>query len=176
MQITVIGTSESEDKLALKQAFEVGVLLAKKEVTLVSGGLTGVMNEVSRGAFTNGGDVIAVLPTTDPSDANPFVTHVVATGISHARNLAVVASGDAVIAIGGSYGTLSEIAFALRLGLTVVALGDWAISFPNGQHADLLIAKDPGEAVDLAIKHAIKRERSIERAEAVDDKLDQRWL
>lgn len=93
MQITVIGASESEDKLALKQAFEVGVLLAKKEIALVSGGLSGVMHEASRGAFINGGDVIAVLPTTDPSDSNPFVTHVVATGISHARNLSVVASG-----------------------------------------------------------------------------------
>lgn len=176
MQITVIGASESEDKIALNNAFEVGVLLAKKEITLVSGGLTGVMNEASRGAFTSGGDVIAVLPTTDPSDANPFVTHVVATGISHARNLAVVASGDAVIAIGGSYGTLSEIAFASRLGLTVVSLGDWDISFPDGSKADLLIASDPNEAVDLAINNAKTRVRSIERAESVDDKLDNRWL
>lgn len=81
-----------------------------------------------------------------------------------------------MIAIGGSHGTLSEIAFALKLGLAVVVLGDWNISFPDGSRADFLIAQDAGEAVDLAIENAKTRVRSTERAKAVDDKLDNRWL
>lgn len=172
MQISVIGTSEKENKEALSRAYEVGRLLARAEITLVCGGLTGVMMEASRGAFEAGGDVLGVLPTSDPADANPWVTHTVATGISHARNLSVVASGDAVIAIAGQWGTLSEIAFARKLGLTVVCLGNWQIGFPEGDDPGLLRADTPEEAVSVAREKAIRRERSIEKTEGVDDKLD----
>jgi uncharacterized protein (TIGR00725 family) len=83
------------------------------------------MAAVSRGAAGAGGAVIGVLPGNDPGEANPDCTHVVATGVGHARNLAVVGSGEAVIAIGGEWGTLSEIGHARSLGRTVVALRSW---------------------------------------------------
>jgi uncharacterized protein (TIGR00725 family) len=85
------------------------------------------MAGVARGAAGAGGEVIGVLPWSEPGEANPDCTHVVATGVGHARNLAVVGSGEVVIAIGGEWGTLSEIGFARRLGRTVVALRSWGL-------------------------------------------------
>jgi uncharacterized protein (TIGR00725 family) len=117
-QVAVIGSGvEWEDV-----AEEVGRLLAERGCTVVTGGLGEVMAAAHRGAQSAGGTTIAILPGEDRSAANPWAEHVVVTGIGHARNLAVAASGDAVIAIGGSYGTIAEIALALRLGRTVVAL------------------------------------------------------
>ena len=86
------------------------------------------MAAVSRGAASAGGRVIGVLPGSDPAGGNADLTHVVATGMGHARNVAVVASGEAVIAIGGEWGTLSEIGHARALGRTVVALRTWSLS------------------------------------------------
>ena len=86
------------------------------------------MEGVARGASAAGGTVIGIVPRSSPEQANAYCTHVVATGIGHARNLAVVSSGDAVIAIGGEWGTLSEIAFARELGRRVVALSSWTVS------------------------------------------------
>ena len=114
-QISVIGASEGSEEI-LRVAEAVGRGIAEAGAVLVCGGRTGVMEAASKGAAEAGGIVIGVLPTLSPDDANPYVTHAVATGTGHARNLAVVASGDAVIAIGGEWGTLSEIAFARRLG------------------------------------------------------------
>ncbi len=85
------------------------------------------MAAVSRGAASVGGEVIGVLPGNDPAEANPHATHVVATGVGHARNLAVVGSGEVVIAIGGEWGTLSEIGHARSIGRTVVALRSWTL-------------------------------------------------
>ena len=101
-----------------------------------------------------GGDVIGILPDENPDAANPHVTHVVATGIGQARNLAVVASADAVIAIGGEWGTLSEIAFARRLGRPVVALEGWAAvdAGPAGGGLGVELAIDPASAVELALR------------------------
>jgi hypothetical protein len=86
------------------------------------------MAAVSRGAARVGGEVIGIVPGNDPADANPDCTHVVATGVGHARNLAVVGSGEVVIAIGGEWGTLSEIGHARTLGRTVVALRSWTLA------------------------------------------------
>jgi uncharacterized protein (TIGR00725 family) len=102
-------------------------LLAESGVTVVCGGRTGVMEAVARGAAGAGGTVIGIVPGPSVEEANEFCTHVVATSLGHARNLAVVSSGDAAIAIGGEWGTLSEIAFARRLGRTVVALRSWEL-------------------------------------------------
>ena len=97
-------------------AEEVGRLLAESGCAVVTGGLDEVMAAAHRGAKSAGGATIAILPGESRSAANPWADHVVVTGIGHARNLAVAASGDAVIAVGGSYGTIAEMAFALRLG------------------------------------------------------------
>src|SRR6187431_984883 len=114
-QIAVIGRGAPHEELGAL-AEEVGRGIAERGAVLVCGGMGGVMEAAARGAREAGGDVIGIVPTEDVAPANPYVTHAVATGIGHARNLAVVASADAVIAIGGEWGTLAEIGFARRLG------------------------------------------------------------
>jgi uncharacterized protein (TIGR00725 family) len=126
-QVAVSGGGVDPPRDALAAAEEVGGRLAEAEIRVVCGGLGGVMEAAARGAAAGGGEVIGILPGADPADANPYCTHVVATGIGHARNLAVVASADAVIAIGGEWGTLSEIALARGLDRPVVALGTWSL-------------------------------------------------
>jgi uncharacterized protein (TIGR00725 family) len=128
-QIAVIGSGRcGEGSEAWILAEEVGRLLAEAGATVVCSGRGGVMEAASRGAAGAGGDVIGVLPWVSLGDANPYCTQVVATGIGHARNLAVVASGEAAIAVSGEWGTLSEIAHARNLGRTVVALRSWSVS------------------------------------------------
>ncbi len=109
-------------------AEEVGRRLAEAGVTVVCGGGEGVMEAVSRGAAEAGGRAIGIVPGSFAAAANPYCTEVVASGIGHARNLAVVASGEAVIAIGGEWGTLSEIGHARAIGRTVVTLRSWELS------------------------------------------------
>jgi uncharacterized protein (TIGR00725 family) len=149
----VIGAAEPDPQLA-RPAREVGRRLAEAGAVLVCGGRGGVMEAAAGGAREAGGDVIGILPDEDPDAANPHVTHVVATGIGQARNLAVVASADAVIAIGGEWGTLSEIAFARRLGRRVVALEGWAAvdAGPAGGGLGVEGAIDPASAVELALR------------------------
>jgi uncharacterized protein (TIGR00725 family) len=128
-QVAVIGAGgATEGSEAWTLAEEVGRLLAEAGATVVCGGRGGVMAAVSRGAAAAGGEVIGVLPWTDPTEANPDCTHVVATGVGQARNLAVVGSGQVVIAIGGEWGTLSEIGHARAIGRTVVALRSWTLN------------------------------------------------
>jgi uncharacterized protein (TIGR00725 family) len=125
-QISVIGSGTcAQDSELARLAEEVGRRLAEAGAVVVCGGMGGVMEAASRGASGAGGTVIGIVPTESTGDANPHCTHVVATGIGHARNLAVVASGEAVIAVGGEWGTLSEIGFARRLGRNVVTLRSW---------------------------------------------------
>jgi uncharacterized protein (TIGR00725 family) len=127
-QVAVIGGSAVEEgSEAWKLAEEVGRGLAEAGVIVVCGGGGGVMEAASRAAAEAGGEVIGIVPGTSPEDANEYCTHVVATGIGHARNLAVVSSGEAVIAIGGEWGTLSEIGFARVIGHEVVALRSWEL-------------------------------------------------
>jgi uncharacterized protein (TIGR00725 family) len=151
-QIAVVGKGEPDDALA-PLAEEVGRRLAEANAIVVCGGRGGVMEAAARGARGAGGEVIGVLPGEDPGQANPHVTHVVATGIGQARNLAVVASADAVIAIGGEWGTLAEMAFARRLGRPVVALRSWRVSGEAAMEGGpgIELAAGPGEAVELAL-------------------------
>jgi len=125
-QISVIGVGdcEQDSELALL-AEEVGRRLAEADVTVVCGGLGGVMEAASRGAAQAGGEVIGIVPGFSAREANPYCTHVVASAIGYARNLAVVASGAAAIAVGGEWGTLSEIGHARTFDRTVVALRSW---------------------------------------------------
>jgi hypothetical protein len=118
IQVSVIGSGAAHEPAAE----EVGRLLAERGCVVVTGGLGGVMAAAHRGAKAAGGTTIAILPGERREDANPWADHVVVTGVGHARNLAVAASGDAVIAVGGSWGTVAEIAFAMRLGRRVVIL------------------------------------------------------
>jgi uncharacterized protein (TIGR00725 family) len=120
-QVSVFGAGTPTPR-ERELARQVGRLLAEAGVTVVTGGLGGVMEEASRCAAEAGGQVLAILPGEDPHAANPYATAVVATGTGHARNLAVAASGDAAIAIGHGWGTLSEIAFARAAGRPVVVL------------------------------------------------------
>ena len=127
------------------RAEEIGRLLAERGCTVVCGGLGEVMAAVARGAKSAGGTTIGILPGETRADANEWIDHAVVTGIGHARNLAVAASGDAVIAVGGAWGTLAEIAFARRLGRPVVILE------PGWELEGVVRAATPAEAVDAAL-------------------------
>jgi hypothetical protein len=144
VQVSVIGSGAEHES----RAEEVGRLLAERGCTVVTGGLGQVMAAASRGAKSAGGTTIGILPGKDPSDANEWVDHVVVTGLGHMRNFAVAASGDAVIAVGGSWGTLSEIAFAKLLGKPVVVLE------PGWELEGVDRAATPEEAVDYVLSRA----------------------
>ena len=154
-QIAVIGKGTRDDELG-PLAEEVGRRIGEAGAVLVCGGMSGVMEAASRGARTAGGDVIGIVPSEDPARANPYVTHAVATGIGHARNLAVVGSGDAVIAIGGEWGTLAEIGLARRLGKRVAALRSWAVTGPGDMKGGpgIDVVADAAEAVELSLSAA----------------------
>jgi hypothetical protein len=141
VQVAVIGSGAEHEE----RAEEVGRLLAERGATVVTGGRGEVMAAASRGAKLAGGTTIGIVPGESRAEANEWADHVVATGIGHARNLAVVASGDAVIAVGGRYGTLAEIGLALTLGRRVVVLD------PGWEIDGTLRAATPQEAVELAL-------------------------
>jgi uncharacterized protein (TIGR00725 family) len=162
MIIAVIGNSSCSPQEA-KLAETVGELLAQQGVTVICGGLGGVMEAVCRGAKSKGGLTAGILPGQDSSMANPWVDIPVVTGLGEARNVAVVKSAQAVIAIGGSYGTLSEIAYALKSRIPVIGLNTWSLS-RNGQEDDSIIrVQTATEAVDKAISLA-KRHKNHEIA------------
>jgi uncharacterized protein (TIGR00725 family) len=144
IQVSVVGSGAEHEE----NAEQVGRLLAERGATVVTGGLGEVMAAAARGAKGAGGTTIGILPGETRVDGNPWLDHVVVTGIGHGRNLAVVASGDAVIAVGGRYGTLAEIGFALTLGRPVVVLE------PGWQVEGTQRAQTPEEAVELALIRA----------------------
>jgi uncharacterized protein (TIGR00725 family) len=126
--VAVIGSGRVEPGSELARlAEEVGARLAEAGVALVCGGLGGVMEAACRGAAGAGGTAIGIVPGHLVSEANSHCTHVVASGIGHGRNLAVVSSGEVVIAVGGEWGTLSEIGFARAIGRDVIALRSWEL-------------------------------------------------
>jgi uncharacterized protein (TIGR00725 family) len=145
VQVSVVGSGAEH----VAAAEEVGRLLAERGCTVVTGGGGEVMAAACRGAKRAGGTTIGILPGEHRGDANPWVDHVVVTGIGHARNLAVAASGDAVIAVGGSWGTTAEIAFARRLGRPVVILE------PGLELPGIPRAATPAEAVELALSSRV---------------------
>ena len=149
-QVAVIGGGSAREEL-LELAGEVGRRLAEAGAVLVCGGRGGVMEAASRGAREAGGVVIGILPGLSPGEANEHVTYAIATGVGHARNLAVVASGDAVIAIGGEWGTLSEIALARRLGHPVAALRSWTLENAAVDDLGITESSDAAEAVAFAL-------------------------
>lgn len=140
-QISVIGSGVEHER----RAEEVGRLLAERGCTVVCGGLGEVMAAAARGAKSAGGTTIGILPGTDRREANEWIDHVIVTGLGHSRNAIVAASGDAVIAVGGRHGTLTEIGFALILGRPVVILE------PGLAVEGVLCAVTPAEAVDKVL-------------------------
>ena len=157
-QIAVCAPVEASDE-ELLQAGAVGRLVAERGCALVCGGLGGAMAAACRGAKEAGGVTIGIIPGYDDRAANPWVEHVICTGLGQARNALVAATGQALIAVGGGWGTLSEIALGLRLGRPVVLLGGWANLLSTeevrAQLGDLgetiVVAETPEAAVDAAI-------------------------
>ena len=148
--VAVIGGRQPSSEEA-KLAEQVGRELARQGAILVCGGLGGVMEAACKGASSEGGMTIGVLPGDSRQAANPYVQIPIVTGMGNARNVAVVKSAQAVIAIGGSYGTLSEIGHALQSGIPVIGLNTWSLS-RNGRQDDAIIpAQSPTEAVNKAL-------------------------
>ena len=152
MQIAVIGGECASGGSAQRLAAGVGAELARRGVTVVCGGGLGVMEAACHGARENGGHTIGILPgNAAESPPNACIEFPVYTGLGAARNLVVVLSGEAVIAIDGSYGTLSEIAFALIYDKPLVGPDTWDFAY-HGHDADRLVrATDPVDAVEKAI-------------------------
>lgn len=144
--IGVIGTGDAADK-DIVIAEQVGKLVAENNCILLCGGMDGVMEAACRGAKSAGGTTIGIIPGTSGTESNPYVDIPIVTGMGHGRNIIVVRSSQAIIAIGGSYGTLSEIAFALRLKIPVIGIRTWDVS------SDIKKARSPQEAVDMAIRY-----------------------
>jgi uncharacterized protein (TIGR00725 family) len=151
--IAVIGGAQcSIDEALLAEA--VGRELARRGAIVVCGGLGGVMEAVCRGAAIESGLTVGILPSDDPNSANPYVHVPIASGVGQARNIAVVKSAQAVIAIAGNYGTLTEIAFALKSGIPVIGLKTWSISRSGQEDKSIVQAEDAVDAVEKAISLA----------------------
>ncbi|OPX64110.1 MULTISPECIES: TIGR00725 family protein [unclassified Methanoregula] len=153
MQIAVIGHGDAV-QAEREAAYVTGRLVAGQGAVLVCGGLGGVMEEACRGAREAGGRTVGILPGTD--GGNPYLSITIRTGLGIARNALVVLSADAVIAIGGKYGTLSEIAMALRSGRPVFGIGTWDID-------GVVPCSSPEDAVERAVHAAAKEQHQKKR-------------
>lgn len=144
--IAVIGGRDVPEDL-LHEARTVGRLLAEAGAVVITGGLGGVMEAAHRGAKEAGGTTLGILPQEETRHANPYVDIAVATGFGSGRNIIIARSADTLIAVGGSYGTLSEIAHALQLGKPVIGIRTWNIE-------GIITAQDAAEAVTIALKRS----------------------
>jgi uncharacterized protein (TIGR00725 family) len=154
--IAVVGAGDPHPETDAA-AFEVGRLLGERRAVLVGGGMTGVMEASCRGAKAAGGTTVGILPTSHRRHANDYVDVAVATGMGEMRNALIVRAVDAVIAVGGEFGTLSEIALALKIGVPVVGLHTWRLGKENGPVEAIEIAGSPAEAVELALRASVSR-------------------
>ena len=149
--IAVIGTRKpSPEESSLAE--EVGRELAKNGITLICGGLGGVMEDACRGACAEGGLTIGVIPGDDPKSANPYVQIPIVTGIGYARNVIIVKTAQAIIAVGGGYGTLTELGYALDSKKPVIGLKTWKFSRNNQMDKSIIRANSAKEAVSKALK------------------------
>jgi uncharacterized protein (TIGR00725 family) len=156
MIVAVVGDGSCSADTALL-AEKVGRLLAEKGASVVCGGLGGVMEAACRGAKSAGGLTIGILPGTSRHEANPYVDIPIVTGMREARNVIVASSGQSVIAVSGSFGTLSEIAHALKLGIPVVGLNSWELArVGRDEPRGIIPASDPVDAVHKALALAIE--------------------
>ena len=149
----MIGAGQaSDDEMAAGE--EIGRRLAEAGAVLVCGGLGGVMDAAARGCEAVGGTSVGVLPGEDRAHASAHLTVRIATGLGEARNAIVARAADAVIAVGGEFGTLSEIALALKMGKPVVGLGTWSLDLEGLPGDPLQRASDPADAVARALDAA----------------------
>jgi hypothetical protein len=149
--IAVIGTRQPSPEES-KLAEEVGRELAKNGIALICGGLGGVMEDACRGACAEGGLTIGVIPGDDRKSANPCVQIPIVTGIGYARNVIIIKSAQAIIAVGGGYGTLTEIGYALDSKKPVIGLKTWKFSRNNRMDKSIIRAHNAKEAVSKALK------------------------
>lgn len=153
MIIAVIGESTTSPENAIL-AEKVGSLLAMANVTIVCGGQGGVMESVCKGAKKNGGTTIGILPGVDPLDSNEYIDIPICTGLGNGRNLLVIRAGQVVIAIGGAYGTLSEIGLALSESKQVIGLNTWSLMKNEKIDCGIIVADSPEQAVEMAISQS----------------------
>ena len=159
MQISIVGEAGPPPEIAAL-AEEVGAELGRRGITLVCGGGRGVMEAACRGAKSAGGTTVGILPSSDPAAANSWVDVTIPTGLGQARNVIVARSGSAVIAIGGRYGTLTEIAHALKGGIPVIGLYTWTLSKQGAIDPSITIAEDAKDAVEKAVVAAGRPRRT----------------
>lgn len=149
--VAVVGAGQCDPETTVL-AEAVGQALAQAGITLICGGLGGVMAAACRGAKAAGGQTIGILPGSDPQIANAWVDIAIATGMGEARNLILVHTAQALIAVGGEYGTLSEIAFALKLGKPVIGLQTWQLSQQGRTIEPILEVETPQQAVQQVLR------------------------
>jgi len=142
--IAVIGAGTANEPI-LKIAEEVGRLIARRNALLICGGLKGVMEAAAKGAKTEGGLTIGILPQKNKNEANRYIDIPIATGFGEGRNVIIARTADALISVGGEYGTLSEIAFALKMGKPVIGIRTWDIK-------GIIKAENAEEAVQKAFE------------------------
>jgi hypothetical protein len=153
-QVAIIGSGDANEP-DIAVAERVGSALASAGAIVICGGLGGVMAAACRGAKSAGGLTVGILPGQDVSDANAWVDVAIPTGLGEARNFLVISSATAVIAVGGGYGTLSEVALALRAAIPVIGIGTWSLIRSNGDIDEGIIEiEDPSEGVAVALRLA----------------------
>jgi hypothetical protein len=145
--IAIVGAGKCSKKLRDSAAI-VGHYVAKNGGVVVCGGLEGIMEGAARGCWEGGGVSIGILPSDDRNDANKFITHIIPTGFGEARNMMVIRAADVVVAFPGKYGTLSEMAFALKAGKPVISISAWRLG------EDIIGMDDPQEAAEKAMELA----------------------
>jgi len=153
--IAVIGGNECSPQEA-ELAEEVGRELARQGAILICGGMGGIMEAACKGATSQGGLTVGILPRNSRQQANPHVQVPIVTDLGEARNVIVIKSAQAVIAIGGKYGTLSEIAHALRAGIPVVGLNTWSLSKNGKTDNSIILAQNAVKAVKKALSLTTK--------------------
>lgn len=156
LYVAVCG-SAAEEEPACSRAEEIGRLLAREGAVVLCGGLTGVMEAVSRGARAEGGLTVGLLPSEDRGDANEYVDIAIPLGLGEVRNALLVRACDVMIALTGEYGTLSEIGFALKIGKPVIGIDTWRLSNRGERVAAVIEAGSPEEAVHRALAAAAER-------------------
>jgi uncharacterized protein (TIGR00725 family) len=149
--IGVIGASQPPDEL-LPIAEKVGEEIAKRGGILICGGMGGIMESACKGAKRSGGLTVGILPTITRDSANPYIDIPIVTGIGYARNIIVVLSSEAIIAIGGAYGTLTELAFALHFNIPVIGIRTWRVESEFTEMKGIIYVDKPEEAVRIAME------------------------
>lgn len=154
--VAVVGPAEGASTDELATGEEVGRRLARAGAVLVCGGRGGMMEAACRGARSAGGLTIGILPGRDRSEANPYVDVAIPTGLGEARNAVVVRAADVVVAVAGGYGTLSEIALALKGGTPVVGVGTWELARRDGPDGGVVRVESAADAAHAALELARK--------------------